>query len=156
LIPERLGVAAGCQEPRPKMILADDAEVLRCDQPCVPAHRGQQLGDSGAVDLLHAKERRQRNMRATDILEHFALYGGPREPAEFGDELPNATLSLEVAVARYMGGEVSLQPRIVVPMRAGRITGAPLVPLRIGGGDVDEPLAAPCTAQSQVRVEPHV
>src|SRR5258708_22752326 len=52
LIFERLRVAASSQKPRLEMVLADDAEVFRRDRPRVLAHRREQLGDAGAVDLL--------------------------------------------------------------------------------------------------------
>src|SRR5258708_38052622 len=55
-----------------------------------------------------------------------------------------------------MSGEVALQSRFVVPVGARRVAWAPLVPFRIGGGNVDGLLAAPGATQGQVRVEPHV
>ena len=80
-------------------------------------------------------------MRAADLLEHFALDGGPGEPAELGDELPHGTMAPELAVPCDVGAEIALQPCFVIPMRAGRIARSPLLPVRIGRRDVDEFLA---------------
>ena len=87
LVLEGVGVAACGQESLLEMLGADDAEMLGGDRLAVLAHRRQQLGDAGAVDLLDAEELRQRLMRAADFVEDLALNGGPGEPAEFGDEL---------------------------------------------------------------------
>ena len=126
------------------------------DRLAVLAHRRQQLGDAGAVDLIGAEECSQRLMGAADFLEHFALDGGPGKPAELGDELAHRAIAPQVAISGHMRGEITLQPGLVVPMRAGRIARPPFFPIGIGRRHVDELLAEPGTAQSQVRVEPDI
>ena len=67
LILERVSVAACGQESLLEMILADDAEMLGGDRLAVLAHRRQQLGDAGAIDLLDAEELRQRLMASSPL-----------------------------------------------------------------------------------------
>ena len=62
----------------------------------------------------------------------------------------------QIAIPGHVGGEIALQPRLVVPVRAGRIARPPLFPVGIGRRDVDELLAVPGPAQSQVRIEPDI
>src|SRR5262245_59110554 len=128
LVLERVGVAACGQEALLEMALADDAEMLRGDRLGMLAHRGQQLGDAGAVDLLDTEEPSQRLMRAADILEHLALDGTAGHSTELGDELSHRAIPPQITVAGHMRGEVTLQPCLVVPMRAGRLTRAPFLP----------------------------
>jgi hypothetical protein len=93
LVLEGVSVAACGQESLVQMTLADDAEMFGGDQLRVLAHRRQQLGDAGAVDLLGAEECCQRLMAAANFLEHFALDGGPGKPAELGDELAHRAIA---------------------------------------------------------------
>ena len=95
-------------------------------------------------------------MRAAHFLEHFALNGGPGKPAELGDELPHRAIAPQVAIPGHMRGEITLQPGLVVPMRAGRIARSPFFPIGVGRRNVDELLAVPGPAQSQMRVEPDI
>ena len=110
LILEGIGVAACRQETLLEMLGTDDAEMLGGDRLAVLAHRGQQLGDAAAVDLLDAEELRQRLMRAAHFREHFALDGGPGKPAKLGDELAHRAMLPEVAIPGDVGGEIALQP----------------------------------------------
>src|SRR5262249_35359281 len=126
----------------PVMVSADDAEKLRVDRLAVPLHCRQQLGDTGAVDLIDAEELRQRLVRAADLSEDFAPHGGAGQPAKLGDELADRT----VAIAGDMGGEIALQSALVVPMRAGRIAWPPLLPISIGRLDADDTHALPSAA----------
>ena len=132
LIFERVGVAARREETLLEMLGADDAEMLRGDRLAVLAHRRQQLGDALAVDLIDAEELRQRLVRAADLVEHLALDGGPGKPAKLGDELPHRAMAPEIAIPGHVGGEIALQPCLVVPVRAGRIARPPFFPSRIG------------------------
>src|SRR5258708_18871068 len=107
---ERVRIAARTQEQSSEMVFADDAEVFWRDRPSVFAHRRQQFADAGAVDLLHSKERSQRDMRATDFLQHLALHGAPGETAELGDELPHGALPLLIAITCHLSGQRALPP----------------------------------------------
>ena len=156
LVLERLGVAARRQEALLEVVGADDAEVLRLDRLAVRAHRRQQLGDAGAVDLLDAEELGERLVRAADFFEHLAPDGGPGQAAKLGDEVAHGAVVSEVAIPGDVGGEVALQAARGVPVRTGRVARPPLLPVRVGGGDLDERLAVPGPAQRQVRIEPRV
>ena len=99
---------------------------------------------------------------ASDWWEHptsvriLAPDGGAGEPAKLGNELAHRALLPEVAVSRHMGGEIALQPGFVVPMGAGRVARAPLLPVGIGRLRVDELMVEPDPAHASVRVEPAV
>ena len=62
----------------------------------------------------------------------------------------------EMPVTRDMRRQITLQPRLGVPMRTGRIAGAPFHPVGVGRLDIDEIGAVPRAAQRQVRIEPNV
>src|SRR5262249_6012873 len=145
---DRAGIAARRQEARLEMVGADDAEKLRLDRLAVPLHRRQELGDTDAVDLLDAEELRQRLMRAADLGEDLALHGGAGQPAKLGDELAHGAITSKIEIAGDMGGEITLESALVVPMRAGRIARPPFLPIWIGGRDVDELLAVPDPVQT--------
>src|SRR5262249_60328310 len=145
---DRAGIAARRQEARLEMVGADDAEKLRLDRLAVPLHRRQELGDTGAVDLLDAEELRQRLMRAADLGEDLALHGGAGQPAKLGDELAHGAVTPEIAVAGDMGGEITLEAAFVIPMGTSWIARPPFLPVRIRGLDVDELLVVPDPAQA--------
>ena len=88
-------------------------------------------------------------MRAADLGQNFALNRGAGEPAELGDELAHRAALPEVAVSRHMGGEIALQPGFVIPMGAGRVARAPLLPVGIGRLLVDELMAEPDPAHPE-------
>src|SRR5262249_3876735 len=155
LVIERLSVATRSQEALREMLTPDDAKMLRCYLLAVLLHRRQQLLDARVVDALDAEELRQRLMRAADLGEDLALHGGAGKSPELGDEFPHRALAPKLTVA-HVGGEIALQPAGIVPVRAGRIARPPLLPIRIGGLDVDKLLAVPESAQCQVRIEPHI
>jgi hypothetical protein len=108
LIFERLGGTACGQETLFEMILADDAEMFCGDRLGMLAHRRQQLGDAGTVDLLNTEELSQRVVRTADFFEYFALNGSPGKSAELGDEFSHCTMAPEIAIPGYVGGEISL------------------------------------------------
>ena len=56
LIFERVGVATCSQEPLLEMVGANNSEMLRSNRLAVLAHRRQQLGDTGPVDLVGTEE----------------------------------------------------------------------------------------------------
>src|SRR5262249_49324204 len=145
---EGIGVAARRQKPLPEMLSADDAEMLRLDRLAQALHRRQQLGDAGAVHPLDAEELGQRLMRAAGLFEDFALNGATGESANLGNERPHGALALEIAIPGHMGGKITLQSVLVVPMRTGGIARPPFLPMRIGGGAVGELLATPDPAQT--------
>ena len=138
------------------MVFADDAQEPRLDRLRMFFHRREEPGDAGAVDPPRAEESRQGLMRAADLLEDLALNDGPREPAKLGDELAHRAPLAEVAIPADMGGEIPLEPGLVVPKSASRVAWPPLLPIGIGRRDVDELLAEPRPADAQVRVEPGV
>src|SRR5262245_48043789 len=107
------------------MFGADDAEMVRGDRLAMLSHRGQQLGDATAVHLVDAVELSQRLVRTADFLEHFALNGGPGKSPELGDKRAHCAMAPEVAVSGNVGAEIALQPRPVVPVRAGRVARPP-------------------------------
>src|SRR5215471_7058641 len=156
LVLERLDVAARCQEPGLEMLASDDAEMLGRYRVAVLLHRRQQFLDARVVDALDAKELRQRLMRAAGLGQDVALHGGAGKSPELGDKFPHRALTLKLAVPGNVRSDVTLQPALVVPMRAGGVARTPLLPNRIGGLDVDELLAVPEPAQCQVRIEPHI
>ena len=82
LILEGVDSAARRQEPLFEVLGADDAKMLGGDRLAVPLHRGQQLGDAGAVDLIDAEEGGQRLMRAADLVEDLALDARSRRARE--------------------------------------------------------------------------
>src|SRR5262249_40099644 len=108
LIFERLDITARCQEPLLEMLSADDAEMLRLDRLAVLAHRCQELGNAGTVDLIDAEKLSQRLVRAADLFEYFALNGSPRKPAELADEFTRGALALEITVLGNVRGEIAL------------------------------------------------
>src|SRR5271166_5924179 len=156
LIHERIHIAARREEPLFQMVGADDAETGGIDRLAVALHRREKPGDAGAIDLLDAKEVRQRLARTTDFSEDSALDRGAGESAKLGNELTHRAVLAEVAVSRHMGGEIALQPGFVIPMGAGRIARSPLLPVGPGRRDVDELLAKEDPAQAQMRIEPAV
>src|SRR5215471_1389142 len=135
------------------MLGSNDAEVLRFDRLAVFAHRRQELGDAVAIDLIGAEELRQRLMRAADLRENLALHGGPGQAPEFSNELAHGAVTFEIAVAGDMGGEITLEPTLIVPMGTGRIARTPFPPIWIRGLDVDERLVVPDPAQGQMRIK---
>ena len=95
-------------------------------------------------------------MRAADFVEDPALERGPREAAEFADELPDRPALAEVPIAGDMGGEIALEPLHVVPVSTGRVARSPLFPMGVGRRHVDERAAVPRAADRQMRVEPDI
>src|SRR5262245_59337411 len=95
-------------------------------------------------------------MAAAHFFQHFALDGGAGEPTELGDELAHRAIAPQVAISSHVRGKIALQPYLVVPVRTGRIARPPFFPIGIGRRNVDELLAIPGTAQSQVRVKPAI
>ena len=89
-------------------------------------------------------------------VEDLALNGGAGESTELADELPHRAALPEVVVSRHMGGEIALQPGFVIPMGAGRVARAPLLPVGIGRLLVDELMAEPDSAHPEVGIEPDV
>src|SRR6516225_3343953 len=129
LVLERLGVAARRQKALPEMVNANDAKMLGLDRLAVPFHRCQELGNAAAVYLLDAEELRQRLVRAADLGEDLALHGGAGQPAKLGDELAHGAITSKIEIAGDMGGEITLESALVVPMRAGRIARPPFLPI---------------------------
>src|SRR5262249_42894474 len=144
------------QKPFSEMLGADDAEMLRLDRLAVPAHRSEQLGNAGAVDSLDAEELGQRLMRAADLLQDSALDRAAREAAKFVNEFAHGAVATKITISGHVGGEITLESTLVVPMRARGIARKPLLPMRIGGGAVDELPTLPDPPQAQMRVEPSV
>ena len=95
-------------------------------------------------------------MRAADFFEHFALDGSSGKSAKLGNEFPHRAMTPKLAISSHMRSEIALQPRGVVPMRAGRIARSPFFPSWIGCCNIDELFAAPSPAQGQMRIEPDV
>src|SRR5262249_31904613 len=71
-------------------------------------------------------------------------------------EFPHRAVLPELAVSSHVSGEITLQPRLTVPMRRSRIARIPFFPSRIGRGDIDEDLAVERSPQSQMWVEPSI
>ena len=116
LILEGVDSAARGQEPLFEVFGADDAEMLGLDRLANRFIARQELGDAVAIHPVGAEEARQRLMRAADLGQDLALNGGAGEPAKLGDEFPHRAALPEVAVSRHMGGEIALQPGLVIPM----------------------------------------
>ena len=80
----------------------------------------------------------------------------PERPRNSAMNSRTVRLLPEVAIAVDMRGEIALQPGFVIPMSAGRIARAPLVPVGLGRLPVDELAAEQSPAQSEMRVEPRI
>ena len=156
LILEGVDSAARGEEPLFEVFDADHAEMLGRDWLAQSLHRGQELGDAVAIHPVSAEELRQRLVRTADFGQDLALNGGAGEPAKLGNELPHGAALPEIAVSRHMGGEIALQPCLIIPVGAGRIARTPLLPVGMGRLLVDELLAEPGPAHREMWVEPHV
>src|ERR1035437_10979313 len=95
-------------------------------------------------------------MRAADLFEHFALNGSSRKPAKLGNEFPHRPMTPQIPIPCDVGSQVALQPRGVVPMGAGWIARSPFFPSWIRCCSVDEPFAAPSSAQGQMGIKPDI
>ena len=139
-----------------KMLPADDAEMLRRDWRRVALHGLEQLANSSSIDPFLSEEAAQREARGADLGEDRLLLLRAAQATKLGDELANRPVLPEMPVARDVRRQVALQASLGVPMRAGRIAGAPFRPVGVGRLDVDEIGAVPRAAQRQVRIEPNV
>src|SRR5215831_5651794 len=150
---ECVDVAARREKSLLEVLGPDDPQVLRLHWLAVPPHRRQQLGDAAAVHPLDAEELGERLVRAANLLQDFALDRSTRESAKLSDELAHGALAAEITISRHVGGKITLQSALVVPMRARGIARSPLLPIQVRGGAVDELPALPHSAQAQMRIE---
>src|SRR5262249_1234159 len=102
---------------RLEMVAADDAEKLRLDRLAGLLHHREQLGDAGVIDPVGAEEAGQGFVRAADLVEGAALHRRSGGATKLRDELAPRGALPEIAIPGHMGGEIALQPGLVVPVR---------------------------------------
>jgi hypothetical protein len=136
------------------MILADQPDVDRLDRPGVLLTGGEEPGIGGMIDLAVTEIAGQRRPRRADLVEHRFLLGAAAQPAKLADEFAHRALAAEVLIAGDVRSHVALEPRQVIPVRAGRLVCPPFLPVRLGRPPLDTAFAVPLDGHRQVRVQP--